>query len=65
MKSKVIIENGKTTILLTPENPFEEDIITKVYTKMDGYTTTCDINAEQQSFGDYTKQKIEITITEN
>jgi len=31
MKAKVIIENGKTSVILTPENDFEIDIIEKVY----------------------------------
>ena len=29
MKAKVIIENGKTEIILTPENDFEIDVIEK------------------------------------
>lgn len=33
MKSKVIIENGKTTIVLTPENEFEIGVINKVVEK--------------------------------
>ncbi len=33
MKAKVVIENGKTTITLTPENDFETDIIEKTADK--------------------------------
>jgi len=30
MKAKVVIENGETDIVLTPENDFEKDLIEKV-----------------------------------
>lgn len=30
MKAKVIIENGETDVVLTPENDFEKDIIEKM-----------------------------------
>lgn len=31
MKTKVIIENGESKIVLTPENDFEKDILEKLY----------------------------------
>lgn len=31
MKTHVVIDNGKTEIVLTPENDFEKDVIEKVY----------------------------------
>ncbi len=34
MKAKVIIENGDATIILTPENEFEKDIIDKMFVSL-------------------------------
>ena len=34
MKAKVIIENGDSTIILTPENEFEKDIIDKRFVSL-------------------------------
>ena len=34
MKAKVIIENGDATIILTPENEFEKDIIDKRFVSL-------------------------------
>ena len=34
MKAKVIIENGDATIIITPENEFEKDIIDKRFVSL-------------------------------
>lgn len=61
MKTKVIIENGETTIILTPENEFEMDVIEKVHCKKENHSINCDIYA-QYSYSSYSKHKIELSI---
>lgn len=61
MKAKVIIENGETTILLTPENEFEIDIIEKVHCKKEKHNIHAQFEAEY-NFGTYSKHKIELSI---
>ena len=63
MKAKVIIENGETTIVLTPENDFERDIIEKIETHRPKFTTFTEISASS-NYGSYSKHKIEILIKE-
>jgi hypothetical protein len=61
MKAKVIIENGLTSIVLTPENDFETDIIEKVYVKKSTHDihTNCSV---EYAYGGYTKHSIELLI---
>jgi hypothetical protein len=61
MKTKVIIENGETTIILTPENEFENDVIEKVYNRKVDYNIHSNFSAEI-SYGTYHKHKIELSI---
>ena len=63
MKAKVIIENGETTIVLTPENDFETDVIVKVRDKREKHEIYTSFNADYD-FGSYRNQRIELTIKE-
>ena len=63
MKAKVIIENGETTILLTPENEFETDVIEKIYCKKESFNLLTSFNVNH-SYGTYSKHNIEISIKE-
>lgn len=63
MKAKVVIENGRTSIVLTPENSFETDIMDKLHTKRKSYKILTEVEAEY-SFGVYQKHRIELLITE-
>jgi len=63
MRAKVIIENRETTIVLTPENDFEVDLIDKVRLKKEKHNINTRFDAEY-IFGSYAKQKIEILIKE-
>lgn len=63
MKTKLIIEKGETTILLTPENDFETDIIEKIVSKREKYDHQTFIEANS-SYGTFSKHKIEIIIKE-
>lgn len=63
MKAKVIIENGETTIVLTPENNFEVDVIEKVYCKKEKHNIHTRFEA-QYSYGSYSKHRIELSIKE-
>ena len=61
MKSKVIIENGETTIVLTPENEFEIDVIEKVHCKKEKHNIHTEFEA-QYNYGTYSKHRIELSI---
>lgn len=63
MKTKVIIENKATTIILTPENEFEEDVIDKVYCKKEKFTLSTNVGAKY-NYGTYSQHRIEISINE-
>ena len=63
MKAKVVIENGETTIILTPENEFERDVIEKVYQKKEKHSIYTSFEAED-SYGILTKHKVNISIKE-
>ena len=63
MKAKVIIENRETTIILTPENEFEKDIIEKVHNKKKEHNTLCTFDLKE-SYGNITNHKIEILINQ-
>jgi len=62
MKTKVIIENGKTTIILTPENEFEKDMVE--IAKDQNYKIEANIFKEDM-FCDSEDHKIELLLTEN
>lgn len=63
MKAKVIIENGQTTIIVTPENDFEKDVIEKLHAKSNNYDIRTNAYAEY-NYGTYSKHQIEINIKE-
>lgn len=63
MKTKVVIENGETTIALTPENDFERDIIEKIENKREKFSIHTSVNV-QSSCGSYSKHNIELSIKE-
>jgi len=62
MKTKVIIENGKTMIILTPENEFEKDMVE--IAKDQNYKIEANIFKEDM-FCDSEDHKIELLLTEN
>lgn len=63
MKVILIIENGKTKVVLRPENDFETDTIEKVFDKNHNYDISTEFKADYacQEHSDY---RIEINITE-
>lgn len=61
MKAKVIIENGQTTIVLTPENDFECDMIENVRDSKEKHTIETNFDADY-NLGCYSNFKIEMTI---
>jgi hypothetical protein len=61
MKAKVIIENGETTIILTPENEFEIDVIEKVHCRKDKHSVLTEFYA-QYNCGAYSKHHIELSV---
>lgn len=63
MKAKVIIENRETTIILTPENQFEKDVIEKVYLDKQQHNIHTQFDAEYD-YGNYSKHRIELLIKE-
>ena len=58
MKAKVIIERGKTKIVLTPENGFEEHVIEKAYNKAGDYEFETDVSCGY-AYQEYKDHKIE------
>ncbi len=63
MKTKVVIENGGTIIVLSPENEFEKDVIEKVYKKNEAYSINAIVEA-RYNYGSYDNHKIEMSIKE-
>lgn len=63
MKAKVIIENGETTIVLTPQNEFEIDLIEKVKDKKEKHTIYTHFSADY-NYGAYRNHNIELSIKE-
>ena len=63
MRIKVIIENGETDIILTPENVFEKDILEKIYDKKQNFNFHTEVDAKYNMAG-YEDHKIRINITE-
>lgn len=63
MKTKVIIENGETTIQLFPENVFEVDIIEKVYKDKKRFAITTSFDCHS-SYGDLSRHVINMNISE-
>jgi hypothetical protein len=63
MKAKVVIENGETTRVLTPENDFEKGVIEKVYARKQDSNLCTHVDADYV-YGGYSKHRIEISIRE-
>lgn len=63
MKAKVIIENGESKIILTPENEFEIDLIEKVHCKKEKHTIHTHFSANY-NYGTYKNHHIELLIKE-
>lgn len=63
MKTKVIIENGETTIVLTPENDFEKDILIKMKEKEQNFNIHTKIDAEWK-WGEFINSKLIVSIKE-
>lgn len=63
MKSKVLIENGETTIVLEPENTFEKRVIEDVANNKENHNIHTGI-ATDQRYGVHTNHKILLTIQE-
>ena len=61
MKTKVVIENLEITIILTPENDFERDIIEEIENKREKFTLHTSVNV-LSSYGSYSKHNIELSI---
>ncbi len=61
MKTKVVIENGETEIILTPENVFEKDILEKMRSRRQNYTIHTNVEANYD-FGSYKDHKIVLNI---
>ncbi len=66
MKTTLIIENGKTKIVLRPENDFEIDILEKVFDNSAKYDIKNDVLADVDNGfrRDYKEHRIELIITE-
>jgi len=63
MRAKVVIENGESKIVLTPENGFETHILEECYSKKQAHNMSVIVDAEY-SYGQYQKHKLEISIKE-
>jgi hypothetical protein len=63
MKAKVIIENGETSIILTPQNDFEIDVIEKMYDRKKDFNLHTEVDAKY-NYGTYSNHKILINIKE-
>lgn len=62
MKAKVIIENGLTTIVLTPENDFEKTVLDDAYKSKDKFLFEAEASAEYQSYGNNKNHKLVIWL---
>jgi len=62
MKAKVIIEHGTTSIILTPENEFEKDIIEKVEDRRSDFDLKSNFNVDREIYSSSTKINHNITI---
>ena len=61
MKAKVIIEQGRTKVILTPENDFETDIIEKVADAKVNYNVETTVSTDFL-YHSHTKHKIELNL---
>lgn len=61
MNAKVIIENGKTTIVLTPENSFEKEVMESARMELSKYDFKTSITADY-SYQEYKNHCINIQM---
>jgi len=61
MKAKVTIENGRTKVVLKPENDFEIDVLEKVYDSKKNYEIETTVNANY-NFGSWQDHELEINL---
>jgi hypothetical protein len=64
MYTKVIIEQGKTKVVLTPENDFETDLIEKIHDRKEKYTLNATVDAKY-GYNSYSNYRIEIDMFQN
>ena len=50
MKAKVIIENGLSTIVLTPDNDFEKQVVENVYNNREKVEIESDVEVVKNTF---------------
>ncbi len=63
MKTKVVIENGLTNIILYPENKFEKDVLENVYSQNSKFELKTSVTSEY-TYGHRDNYKLETTIRE-
>ena len=63
MKTEIVTTQGKSKIVLKPENEFEIDLIEKIVDSKIGYNTTTDI-ATNCTYHTHSKHRIEINLIE-
>ena len=63
MKSKVVIENGETEIILTPENDFEREVLDKIYSNKNKYDIFTDVKLDSVNYYDK-KYKLVVSLKE-
>jgi succinylarginine dihydrolase len=63
MKTKIVIENGKTELILTPENDFDKDVLKKIYNNKSKFSIHTNVEAEY-NYGDYKNHKLVLNIKE-
>ena len=62
MKTKVIIQNGTTSIELTPENEFEKDVLVKAYEREKDYILNVQIHAEYNPYSHSSHENHKLNI---
>lgn len=50
MKTKIVINDNLASIELTPQNPFEKDLLEKVFDRRSDFKLTAEVTAKQESF---------------
>jgi hypothetical protein len=50
MKAKVIIENGLSTIVLTPDNDFEKQVVENIYDHKHKFEIISDVEVVKNTF---------------
>lgn len=61
MKTKVIIKDGHTSIVMTPENDFEVGVLDTAYESEDKYQLTANVDRETK-FGVHQSHKFTINL---